>query len=52
MNVTYRTDKNILYISLEGRIDASNAALAEENIFSIKNENNGKHTVIDADKLE
>ena len=52
MNVTYRTDKNILYISLEGRIDASNAALAEENIFSIKNENSGKHTVIDADKLE
>ena len=52
MNVTYRTDKSILYIALEGRIDASNAALAEEKIFSIKRENEGKHTVIDADRLE
>jgi uncharacterized protein (TIGR02172 family) len=52
MNVTYRTDKNILYIALEGRIDASNAALAEEKIFSIKKENAGKHTVVDADRLE
>ena len=52
MNITYRTDKNILYIALEGRIDASNAALAEEKIFNIKNENVGKHTVIDADNLE
>ena len=30
MNVTYRIDKDILYISVEGRIDASNAAAAEE----------------------
>ena len=52
MNVTYRIDKDILYISVEGRIDASNAALAEEKIFSIKNENPGKHTVVDADRLE
>ena len=52
MNITYRTDKNILYISIEGRIDASNAALAEEKIFDIKKENEGKHTVIDADRLE
>ena len=52
MNVTYRTDKNILYISLEGRIDASNAATAEEKIFEIKKENEGNHTVIDADRLE
>lgn len=52
MNVTYRTDKNILYVALEGRIDASNAALAEEKIFAIKKENEGKHTVIDADNLE
>ena len=36
MNVTYRIDKDILYIGLEGRIDASNASLAEEKIFSIK----------------
>ena len=52
MNVTYRTDKNILYIAVEGRIDASNAALAEEKIFAIKKENEGMHTVIDADNLE
>ena len=52
MNVTYRVDKDILYIAIEGRIDASNAAQAEERIFSIKNENPNKHTVIDADNLE
>ena len=52
MNITYRIDKNILYIALEGRIDASNAAIAEEQIFSIKRENEGKHTVVDADNLE
>ena len=52
MNVTYRIDKDILYIALEGRIDASNAAQAEEKMFSIKNENPGKHTVVDADNLE
>ena len=52
MNVTYRIDKDILYIALDGRIDATNAAEAEEKIFDIKNENPGKHTVIDADKLE
>ena len=52
MNITYRIDKNILYIAIEGRVDASNAALAEEKIFEIRNENAGKHTVIDADSLE
>ena len=52
MNVTHRLDKDILYIAVEGRIDASNAAEAEEMIFGIKNNNTGKHTVIDADKLE
>ena len=52
MNVTYRIDKDILYIAIEGRIDASNAAQAEEKIFAIKNDNSGKHTVIDADNLE
>ena len=52
MNVTYRIDKDILYIAIEGRIDASNAAAAEEKIFGIKNDNPGKHTVIDADNLE
>ena len=52
MNVTYRIDKDILYIAIEGRIDASNAAQAEEKVFAIKNDNPGKHTVIDADNLE
>ena len=52
MNVTYRIDKDILYIAIEGRVDASCAAVAEEKIFAIKNDNPGKHTVVDADKLE
>ena len=52
MNVTYRIDKDILYIAVEGRIDASNAAKAEEMIFDIKQEQGGKHTVIDAEGLE
>ena len=51
MNVTYRIDKDILYIAIEGRIDASNAPEAEEKIFNIKNANAGKHTVLDADEL-
>jgi uncharacterized protein (TIGR02172 family) len=52
MDVTYRIDKDIIYIAVEGRIDASNAAEAEEKIFRIKNDNPGKHTVLDADELE
>ena len=52
MDVTYRVDKDILYIAVSGRIDASNAAAAEEKIFAIKKENAGKHVVIDADDLE
>ena len=52
MNVTYRIDKDILYIALEGRIDASNAPQAEEKIFTIKNDNPCKHTVLDADNFE
>ena len=52
MDITYRIDKDILYIAMEGRIDASNAAEAEEKIFEIKNNNPEKHTVLDADKLE
>ena len=39
MNVTYRIDKDIIYIAVEGRIDASNAAEAEEKILGIKNDN-------------
>ena len=52
MDVTYRVDKDILYIAISGRVDASNAAAAEEKIFAIKAENKGKHTVVDADALE
>ena len=52
MDVTYRLDKDILYIAVEGRIDASNAAVAEEKIFKMKAENPGMHIVVDADKLE
>ena len=52
MNITYRVDKDILYIAVEGRIDASNAAVAEEKLFVVKGEHKGKHTVLDAEKLE
>ena len=52
MDVTYRIDKDILYIAVEGRVDASNAADAEKKIFEIKNTNPDKHVVLDADKLE
>ena len=52
MNITYRTDKDILYIAIEGRIDASNSTLAEERITAIRSEHAGKHTVFDADRLE
>ena len=52
MDVAYRLDKDILYIAIEGRIDATNAPVAEEKIFSIKKDNPGKHVVVDADKLE
>ena len=50
-NVTYRIDKDILYIAVMGRIDASNAAETEDAIFNIKKENPGKHIVVDADLL-
>ena len=52
MDITCRLDKDILYIAIEGRVDASNAAAAEEKIFAIRKENAGKHVVIDADNLE
>ena len=52
MEIAYRTDKEILYIAIEGRLDASNASDAEKRIFEIRKDHAGKHTVIDADKLE
>ena len=52
MQITYRIDKSILYIAIEGRVDASNSASIEEQIAVIKRDNPGNHTVIDAEKLE
>ena len=52
MNVTARVDKDILYIALDGRIDATNAGETEQKVFEIKNANPGKQVVVDADKLE
>ena len=52
MEISHRIDKDILYLTIDGRIDASNAAAAEEKIFAIKAENPEKHTVIDAEDLE
>ena len=52
MNVTYRIDKDILYIVVEGRVDATNAAEAEDMMFNIKNAHPEKHVVIDAEGLE
>lgn len=51
MDFNYRVDKNILYIELDGRIDATNAKEVEDKIFEIKAANEGTHTVLDADKL-
>ncbi len=48
----YRIDKEILYISLQGRIDASNSADVEAKINEIRSANPDKHTVLDADALE
>lgn len=52
MNVTYRIEKDILYIAVAGRVDASNAAEAEQKIFQIKDANPDKHVVLDAEDLE
>ena len=51
-NMEYRVDKDILYINLEGRIDASNATEFENGITEIRKANQGTHTVLDADNLE
>ena len=50
--IEFRTDKDILYISLDGRIDASNAAEVEAEIAEVRKANAGLHTVLDADTLE
>ena len=50
--IEFRTDKDILYISISGRIDASNANEVENDFAEIRKANAGMHTVIDADNLE
>lgn len=52
MQISYRIDKDILYVNIDGRVDASNSQDAENQIVEIKNNNADKHLVIDADKLE
>jgi hypothetical protein len=39
--IEYRADKDILYISLDGRIDASNASDVEKEIAEIRKNNQG-----------
>ena len=51
MNITYRLHNNILYIGLDGRVDAANAQEVEKQIFEIKDAHPNTHTVIDADAL-
>lgn len=41
-----------LYISLAGRIDASNASEIEKKIIGIKSSISGMKTILDAEKLE
>lgn len=51
-NIDFRTDKNILYINIDGRIDATNAPEFEEKINEVIKTNQEMHTVLDADNLE
>ena len=50
--IEFRTDKDILYINLDGRIDASNASDVENSINKVRKANPCMHTVLDADTLE
>ena len=52
MNIAYRVAENIIYIGIEGNIDASNAEAAKEQIYAIREKYRDKHVVLDADKLE
>lgn len=52
MRIGYRTNENILYLAVEGRIDASNAHEAEAQILAIKEMTAKAHTVIDAENLQ
>ncbi len=47
----FHINQDILYIDLEGRVDAGNAAETEEQLQTIRRENPGLRTVIDAENL-
>ncbi len=47
----FHINQDILYIDLEGRVDAGNAAETEEQLQAIRRENPGLRTVIDAENL-
>lgn len=49
--INYHTNKDVLYINLDGRVDATNASAVEEKIQAIRKENAGLHTVLDLEKL-
>ena len=50
--VTERIEENILYLELNGKIDSSNAAQAEEEIRAIKEAHPDLKSVLDAEHLE
>ena len=50
--VTERTQDNILYLELNGRIDSTNADQAEEQIKAIRGAHPDLKFVLDAEKLE
>ena len=52
MDITYRIDREILYVAITGRVDASNAPDVEQKVFEIKRAHEALHLVIDAEKLE
>ena len=49
--ISYRVNQGILYIDLQGRIDANNAPEVETSIRAIQKENPHEHMVLDAEKL-
>ncbi len=50
-DISYHTNKGVLYINLDGRVDATNASSVEEKIQEIRKENAGLQTVLDLEKL-
>ena len=52
LNWTMDQETNRLTIALEGRIDSTNVAKAEEAVMEVKNQNEGAEIVFDAKNLE